>query len=136
VRVEVIHSAARDGSAPLPGSHSAPVQMPHASAKAISGEPVVFSRLDDLPLEASVDRAIYEQLGVKSCVAMPFFVAPGFRGALECASVRHERVWPDELLVSLRSLANVFGKVLARKHAQEDLNYALGFERLAFLTCD
>ena len=52
-------------------------------------------------------------------------------GSLSFASVRRERTWPEELLERMRLLAQIFGSALARKRAQDELEEAIGFERLA-----
>ena len=62
---------------------------------------------------------------------MPVLVAGHLYGGLSFGCVRSERTWPDELLGRMRLLAEIFGNALARKRAQEELDHALGFERLA-----
>jgi signal transduction histidine kinase len=130
-RIEVTHSVACEGIELVSHSYPVPPQMPRALAMAMTGEPVVFSRLDDLPPEASVDRRAYEQLGVKSSVVMPIFVADEFHGALGFVTTRRERTWSDELLGRVHILADIFGNALARKHVQEELDHAREFEALA-----
>lgn len=98
---------------------------------ATANRPVVFERLDDLPPEAVLDKQTYRSIGLKSHVAMPIVVAGQLHGQLSFGSVRAERRWPPELLARMRLLAELFGNALARKHAQEELDSAIGFERLA-----
>ena len=91
----------------------------------------MFERLDDLPPEASLDKETLRSIGLKSHVMMPIIVAGELHGGLSFGCVRAERSWPDDLLGRMRLLANVFGSALARKRAQEQLDHAIGFERLA-----
>ena len=91
----------------------------------------MFESLDDLPPEASFDRANWERVGLKSHVTMPMIVDGELYGGLSFGSVRRERTWPEELLERMRLLAQILGSALARKRAQEELDQAIGFERLA-----
>ncbi|MGO4395456.1 ATP-binding protein [Variovorax sp. M-6] len=127
----VTHSYAVDGIAPVQRFLAARDSNPWALSMAIANRPVAFSRLDDLPPEASVDKASWRRIGLKSHVMMPIMVAGQLHGALNFGSVRVEREWPDELLCRMRLLAEIFGSALARKRAQEELELAIGFERLA-----
>ena len=127
--VTLTHSYAVEGLAPVPRM-LAREAFPWVLATVRAGRPVVFSRLDDLPAEASVDKATYRRIGLKSHVSMPMIVAGEFQGVLSFGCIRRERVWPDDLLGRLRLLAEIFANALARKHAQEELDRAFGFERL------
>ncbi len=99
-----------------------------------SGQPVVFSRRDDLPPEAELDKATLRHRGhrgVKSNVTMPMVVAGRVEGALALGCLRKERTWPDELVERIRILATILGNALAHKRAQEALDAAVAFERSA-----
>ena len=130
-RVEITHSYAVPGverAIPLgPGQEL----WPWAWSRLRANRPVVFARLDDLPPEASFDRANWERIGLKSHVTMPMIVDGELYGGLSFGSVRRERAWPEELLERMGLLAQIFGSALARKRAQEELKEATGFEHLA-----
>jgi signal transduction histidine kinase len=130
-RVEVTHSFAVEGVDPVPRFRSARETNPWGLAKANANEPIAFDCLDDLPPEASVDKETWRKIGLKSHVMMPIMVAGRLHGSLTFGCVRSERSWPDDLLARMRLLAEIFGSALARKRAQEELDMALGFERLA-----
>ncbi|MDM0021131.1 ATP-binding protein [Variovorax saccharolyticus] len=131
-RAEVTHSFAVEGVEPVPRRLlPARDSNPWALAKATANEPIVFASLDDLPPEASVDKESWRKIGLRSHVMMPIVVAGQLQGSLNFGCVRRERSWSDDLLARLRLLAEVFGGALARKRAQEELDLALGFERLA-----
>ena len=104
---------------------------PWAWSRLSANRPVVFARLDDLPPEASFDRVNWERIGLKSHVTMPMIVDGELYGGLSFGSVRRERTWPEKLLERMGLLAQIFGSALARKRAQEELEEAIGFERLA-----
>jgi signal transduction histidine kinase len=127
---EFTHSYAVEGVAPVPRITNVQNAAPWVYAEASAGRMVVFSRLDDLPPAASVDKELYRRLGQTSHVTVPLFAADEFLGGLTFGCVRRERSWPDDLLGRFRLLAEIFANAIARKRAQEERDHALGFERL------
>jgi GAF domain-containing protein len=101
-------------------------------ATARAGKPIVFSRLDDLPPEASVDKAWYRAVGLRSHVGLPVLVAGELAAILGFGTLREERRWSEELVERLKLVAEIIGSALARKRAQEEVDRALEFERLLF----
>jgi signal transduction histidine kinase len=131
-RAEVTHSFAVEGVAPvtkrlIPARDS----NPWALAKATAHESIVFSCLDELPPEASLDKESWRGIGLVSHVMMPILVAGELYGSLNFGCTRRERIWPHDLLVRMRLLAELFGAALARKRMKEELDLAIEFERLA-----
>jgi len=134
-RSEVTHSFAVEGVEPVPKrSIPARASNPWALARATANMPIVFSCLDELPPEASLDKESWRGLGLKSHVMMPIHVAGELYGSLNFGCIRAERSWPDDLLVRMRLLAEMFGTALARKRMKEELDLAVDFERLASST--
>ena len=80
-----------------------------------SGVPVKFSRLEDLPEEASCDREVYRQFGAKSSLVLPLFAGDVWLGALSFATMREEREWTGDLVQRLGTVAQVFANALDRK---------------------
>lgn len=130
-RAEATHSYAIEGVDLVPKFKSARETNPWGLLKARANEPIAFARLDELPPEASVDKETWRRIGLKSHVMMPITVGGQLHGSLGFGCVHKERSWPDDLLARMRLLAEIFGSALARKRAQEELQMALGFERLA-----
>lgn len=130
-RIEVAYSYAAPGIEPAPRLASGPELWPWAWSLLSADQPVVYARLDDLPREAAIDRLNWERIGLKSHVTMPLMVNGKLYGGLSFGAIRHERTWPSELLVQARRVAEIFGHALAHMYAQEELDRALGFERLA-----
>src|SRR6478735_2584899 len=131
-RAEVTHSYAVEGVAPVP-KRLIPARdsNPWALAKATAHESIVFSSLDELPPEASLDKVSWRGIGLVSHVMMPILVAGELYGSLNFGCTRRERIWPHDLLVRMRLLAELFGAALARKRMKEELDLAIEFERLA-----
>jgi len=105
-------------------------QFPWAAQRLQRGEVVRFSRLDELPPEAAVDRASYQRSGTRSKVSLPLQAGGRVLGSLSFGSVRRERAWPDELVERLRLLSEAFASALERKRMDLSLAERLRFEKL------
>jgi signal transduction histidine kinase len=105
-------------------------QFPWAAEKLRRGEVVRFSRIDELPEEAAIDRASYERVGTRSKVSLPLRAGGPMLGVLSFGSVRGERAWPDELVERLRLLSEAFAGALERKRMELSLGERLRFEKL------
>jgi formate hydrogenlyase transcriptional activator len=96
----------------------------------VDGDPVVFSRLDELPAEAAGDRDSFERLGIGSIATFPLATEGSVVGALSFVTLGHERQWRQELLDRLRLASDILACTIARKHAHLELVRNLAFERL------
>ena len=88
-------------------------------------ETVVFSRLDDLPPEASVDKQTWAGWGIRSCVNIPVAIGESVSHAISINSVKCERVWPKDLLPRLQLLGEIFVNALERKRIGLELEERL-----------
>jgi len=93
-------------------------EFPWVTARLKRGDGVGFSRLEELPDEAAVDRQSYLMLRVKSQVAVPLPVGTSVVGGLVFSTVAAERTWPDEVMEQLHLLREVFANTLARRRAE------------------
>lgn len=119
----------------LPGFEEPPQilgagQFPWTTEKLRRGEVVRFSRVDELPEEAAIDRAAFERAGTRSKVSLPLRAGGPMLGVLSFGSVRDERAWPDELVERLRLLSEAFANALERKRIELSLAERLRFEKL------
>lgn len=105
-------------------------RFPWAAEKLRRGEVVRFSRIDELPEEAAIDRASYQRVGTHSHVSLPLRAGGPMLGVLSFGSVRDERAWPDELVERLRLLSEAFASALERKRMELSLAERLRFEKL------
>jgi len=85
---------------------------------------VVFSEADYLPKEAEKDRRTFQELGVKSGIAIPYFVEGSFLFAVTFGSTRSGRAWPEESIHRLRRLGEIFSNAILRKNADEEMQKA------------
>lgn len=129
VETTVTHSWAVQGVPPVPRK-SLTADFPWTIRRLRAGHTVMFGWPDNLPPEAAVDKATWQQLGTKSNLTMPMIVAGKVEGVIALGCLRHERSWPDELIKRVRVLATVFGNALAHKRTREELDAALSFERI------
>ena len=101
---------------PPPGGPLDEDQFPWYRQQMLAGRMVVAHSLEDLPEEASVDRASCESVGVKSNLTIPLSVGgdPPI-GCLGFNALRKQRDWPEELVTRLHLVAQVFTNALARQ---------------------
>jgi FixJ family two-component response regulator/signal transduction histidine kinase len=125
----VTHSWAVNGVPPVP-PRAIGERFPWALRQLQNGTPVVLARIADLPPQASIDRASFEAIGVKSNLTMPMTVGGRVEGAIAFGCLQRAREWPDDLVARCRVLAEVFANALAHKRAQEALDESLHYERL------
>jgi PAS domain S-box-containing protein len=91
---------------------------------------VVFSSLNELPVEAVRDVEHARLLGIKSSLCLPLAVGGNLPvGALALNTLRAERLWPGALVKRLQLVAQIFANALTRKRAEEA--FRAGEARLA-----
>src|SRR5262249_20851852 len=120
----VTHSWAVPGQDPFPKIWGR-AELPWCFERVTSGASVVFTRVDELPADASVDKAVIRRFGPISNATMPLAVGGELLGALSFGSMRMERAWAPEVLDRLRSVAQMVAGVLARKSMDHQLRAAL-----------
>jgi two-component system, LuxR family, sensor kinase FixL len=126
----ITHSYVTKGFAAFPRVDVAPM-MPWYTAQFRKGKIVRFSRLpDELPPEATSERAYCLQSGFRAHLLIPFKVGESILGGLGFGSFTRQREWPDELVQSLQLVGEIFANALARKRADLALRASEGRFRL------
>jgi signal transduction histidine kinase len=93
--------------------------IPWTTERVQRGDVVAFSRIEELPADAAVDRHTCLELGIKSQVGLPLLVGGAVVAGFVFGSVRDERAWePDEPIQGLRLLGDIFANALARKQVE------------------
>ena len=105
-------------------------QFPWTAETLRRGGVVRFSRIDELPAAAAVDRANLRRAGTRSRICLPLRASGPMLGVLSLGAVRAERAWPDDLVERLRLLSAAFSNALERKRIELSLAERLRFERL------
>jgi DNA-binding CsgD family transcriptional regulator len=95
---------------------------PDYARKVQEGEP--FRVPEDLPAEAAAEREYLARVGLKSQFTIPLKRAGAVVGAIGFASFRSHLEWPEDLVLRLGLLGDIFNYSLARKHAHEALQRA------------
>ena len=75
---------------------------------------ICFTSPKELPPAASAERAVFEQSGVRSFVAIPLMSGDRALGFLVFLTLRGERPWPFHIVQQLRTLAEPFATALIR----------------------
>jgi signal transduction histidine kinase len=113
----ITHSWVTEGAAPRPSTVSL-AEIPWAMGRLHGGEVVRFSRVEELPAAAAVDRETYRKLGITSQIEVPLKVGGALLGTLTFSTLGAERAWPDELVQRLQLLGEVFANVLSRRQSE------------------
>ncbi|WPL14885.1 MULTISPECIES: sigma 54-interacting transcriptional regulator [Thiorhodovibrio] len=120
----VLCSVVRDGFAPtLAGA--AP-DLPWYQGELRAGRLVVLHEIPaELPAQALVERDYCARLGLKSNLGIPLLVGGRILGAIAFTAFQHTRAWPEDLIVRLKILGEVFAQSLARARHEQALKEAL-----------
>lgn len=81
----------------------------------VQGKTWAMSCLGDLPPEADVDLRSYRLLGSKSVLSIPLFLGQKIDYILTVNALKEERDWPEEIVVYLRLLGEIFVSALQRR---------------------
>jgi formate hydrogenlyase transcriptional activator len=129
---QITHVAYSEDVPPVPTGVEIPISKnPWAYEKMVlKREVVAFSKLDDLPPEASVDRQTWTEWGIRSNVNIPILVGEPIDHLFAINSVKSERVWPEELFPRLQLVGEIFVNALERKQDRLEISERLRFERL------
>jgi PAS domain S-box-containing protein len=129
---QITHVAYGEDVPPVPAGAEIPISInPWAYEKLIlKHETVAYSRIDDLPPEASVDKQTWTEWGIQSNVNIPILVGEPVDHIIAINSVKRERVWPEELFSRLQILGEIFVNAMELKKIRLDINERLRFEHL------
>ena len=95
---------------------------PDYARKVQEGE--VFRVPEDLPAKARSEREYLAQVDLKSQFTIPLNMSGAVVGAIGFASFRSHIEWPEDLVLRLRLMGDIFNYSLARKHAYQALQRA------------
>jgi two-component system sensor kinase FixL len=96
--------------------------FPWTLAQIQQGEILAWSRIEELPAEAAVDRRTALARGLESQLALPLLVGDTVVGGLVFAAVRGECAWErDGLLQGLQIAGEVFANALARTRGDQEM---------------
>ena len=85
------------------------------------GKTVLFSRLEELPPEASHDAEMIRRFGTKADAIIPLVVGGAVIGCITFAMMREERKWPQAMVTQLSLISQIFSNALSRKMSELEL---------------
>ena len=94
-----------------------------------AGRPIIYGSLDEMPHQAEAKRGYLSSIGLLAAIAQPIMVDARLAAVLFIHCFRETR-WPRDLVDRLPQVASIFGNVLARRHAEAQLQTQLAFETL------
>ena len=101
-------------------------QFPWWSQQLETGQNIVYSDIENLPMEAAAERQILKEQGIKSVFVAPILSTQGnLRGFIGFDDTEVYREWADEDAVILRVIAEMFGMYWERKEKDDQLRRAL-----------
>lgn len=121
-RIRHTHQWCVDGVAPLesgPQGYAAD-DFPWWVQKLKNLEDVHIPDPDELPEEASRERAFLKAAKVRSTLMVPLRYGPSLTGVLGFDSLQRTQFWGEELIALLKIAGVVFGSAIERKHAEEE----------------
>jgi DNA-binding CsgD family transcriptional regulator len=120
-KIVITHSYEVPGVPPTPRIY-VEAHWPDYASKVQEGES--FRVPEDLPAEATAEREYLARVGLKSQFTIPLKMAGAVVGAIGFASFRSRVEWPEDLVLRLGLMGDIFNYALARKHAYEALQRA------------
>jgi GAF domain-containing protein len=124
-RFVLSHMRIRPGCGPQVKPNLSTDSFPWMVVELLSGRETRYSRIDDLPDAASVDKETLRQYGPQySALAVPLFDNGTVFGILTLGIAR-ELIWPEDLPPRLRVVAHVFAGALIRRKTEEHLRRTL-----------
>lgn len=85
------------------------------------GQTIIISTMEDLPEEATHDRAMFLCQQTRSIMAIPLSAGGKWLGCLMLGTTQEERHWPEDMVRRFQLVAHLMANALARKHADQDL---------------
>ena len=120
--VNVAYASYADGLSHVSGALNLAEYYPWCRHRLVAEhQPVIVSRMADLPPEAALDRASWDQLGTRSNLTVPILVRSGVRHLIVIHTVVEERDWSPEYVPRMRLLGEVLVNALERKQAFDAL---------------
>jgi len=83
---------------------------------------LAFSKTSELPVEASQDRTIMDNMGIKSSLVIPLKIDDEVRFTLSLSTVSNHRQWNEETIRQTKIIANILAHVLQRQFILQQIN--------------
>jgi len=84
-------------------------------------EVLSFSKIDDLPAEADMDKKTWIGWGIRSNLNIPIMIGDPVNHVIAINSIKRERVWTEKFVPRLRLLGEIFVNAIERSKSQQAL---------------
>ncbi|MDP3449155.1 MAG: diguanylate cyclase, partial [Anaerolineaceae bacterium] len=109
------HEWCREGITPkIHELQDLPIQNYHWFIEQITCDPLIISRVNDLPLAASIEKKIYQSHGIQSLANFPMWVNLELVGFVGFDAVIEEHTWDLENIAMLQQFANIISNAIER----------------------
>ena len=95
-------------------------------------ENIYIPRVSDLPPEANVEKNILQSQDIQSLIVVPMVYHDSLIGFLGFDSVRKEREWSQDIIVTLRMVGEMIASVLERKNLSDEIIRSKGRYKTLF----
>ena len=118
---KITHMANSEHAPPIPKGTELPQSIhPWAYEKlTIKGEVVSFTRVEDMPDEAFVDKQTWIDWGIRSNLVIPISKSESLVHIIAINAVQREYVWPEQFIPRLQLLGEIFVGALERHTAEQ-----------------
>jgi PAS domain S-box-containing protein len=86
-------------------------------------QPIQFSTLDDLPVEAKAEKKAFEEQKIISLINVPMIYAGNIKGVIGIESLLQKKIWSRDIVTLLKMVGEIFCGALERKRVEEELEY-------------
>ena len=118
----ITHTAISEYVPPVPVGVELPRSMhPWAFKRLTAGHVLSFTRPEETPPEAEVDRKAWREWGIRSTLNIPILTGDSVDHVIAINSVASERDWPEEFIPRLRLLGEIFVNALERRNTEQAL---------------
>jgi PAS domain S-box-containing protein len=115
------HSAGVEGTGTAPKALNR-AEYPWLFTRLLGTEPVVIPGLEDLPGEAEAERQLFREINLRTVMIFPLNVENSLVGILSFVVIQAASSCPEDLLLQLRALTQVYANAFARELSQEALS--------------
>lgn len=85
-------------------------------------EPLVVEKIDDLPLEAGIDRQSHLQRKTKSSLVIPLVIGHKVHHLFAAGTVKEPRAWDIDFIKRMRLLGEILVSALQRRESERQIN--------------
>jgi formate hydrogenlyase transcriptional activator len=85
------------------------------------GKVVAYTRVDDMPDEAQVDKQTWKEWGIRSNINLPVMRSGSIVYIISINAMRSERVWPEVFIPRLQLLGEIIVNALERRKTENAL---------------